>query len=167
MISNENTKIIDCLVEAYNSSNARAFADLFASDVVVYEHPNKPTQQSREEIFERYTEVFKKFPLNETEVVHRIVIGDWVIRPLAKSREGRQGLALASIGEVTKSSNEIKSKPKPLAPIAVSLFEDTKDFEVTNNVLHCDSQASEFTICPFCLFAEGLFGWFTLRGLGV
>jgi uncharacterized protein (TIGR02246 family) len=79
MISNENTKIIDCLVEAYNSSNARAFADLFASDVVVYEHPNKPTQQSREEIFERYTEVFKKFPLNETEVVHRIVIGDWVI----------------------------------------------------------------------------------------
>ncbi len=79
MISNENTKIIDQLVAAYNSGDARAFADLFTPDVVVYEHPNKPTQQSREEIFERYTEVFKKFPLNETEVVHRIVIGDWVI----------------------------------------------------------------------------------------
>ncbi|MGL4610094.1 MAG: nuclear transport factor 2 family protein [Trueperaceae bacterium] len=79
MTSNDNTRIIDRLVDAYNSSNARGFADLFAPDVVVYEHPNKPTQQSREEIFERYTEVFKKFPLNKTEVVHRIVIGDWVI----------------------------------------------------------------------------------------
>jgi uncharacterized protein (TIGR02246 family) len=76
---NENTKIIDRLVAAYNSGDARAFADLFASDVTVYEHPNEPTQQSREEIFGRYTEVFKTYPYNTTEVVHRIVIADWVI----------------------------------------------------------------------------------------
>lgn len=79
MISNENTKIIDQLVEAYNWGDARAFANLFTLEVVVYEHPNRPTQQSREEIFRRYTEVFKQFPFNCTEVVHRIVIGDWVI----------------------------------------------------------------------------------------
>lgn len=79
MISNENTKIIDQLVEAYNLGDARTFANLFTPDVVVYEHPNRPTQQSREEIFRRYTEVFKQFPFNHTEVVHRIVIGDWVI----------------------------------------------------------------------------------------
>lgn len=74
-----NTQIIDKLVEAYNSSNARAFADLFAEDVVVYEHPNQPTQKSREEIFEFYEKLFAEFPNNRTEILHRIVLGNRII----------------------------------------------------------------------------------------
>lgn len=78
-ISNKNTEVIDKLVEAYNSSNARAFADHFASDVTVFEFPNILVQQNREEIFEFYTDLFGKFPENRTEVLHRIIIGNRVI----------------------------------------------------------------------------------------
>lgn len=73
------TQLIDKLVEAYNSSNARAFADLFEETAVVYEHPNQPTQKSREEIFEYYEKLFAEYPNNRTEVLHRIVIGNRII----------------------------------------------------------------------------------------
>ena len=73
------TKIIDNLVEAYNSSDARAFADLFDETAIVYEHPQQPTQQSREEIFEYYKNLFGEFPENRTEVLHRTVLGNRII----------------------------------------------------------------------------------------
>lgn len=76
--SNENTAVIDKLVAAYNSSDARAFADLFASEATVYEFPDAPVQQSRREIFEFYTDLFEEFPENRTEVLHRIIIGNRV-----------------------------------------------------------------------------------------
>jgi uncharacterized protein (TIGR02246 family) len=76
--ANENTVLIDRLVEAYNSSNARAFSDLFAADALVYEFPGTLAQQSREAIFEFYQKLFGEFPENQTEVLHRIVIGNRV-----------------------------------------------------------------------------------------
>lgn len=73
------TEIIDLLVDAYNASDARAFAELFEENATVYEHPGLLTQQNREEIFQYYAVLFSKYPLNRTEVVHRIVIGNRII----------------------------------------------------------------------------------------
>ncbi len=73
------TAIIDKFVDAYNSGDARAFANFFKPDVAVYEHPDMLVQKSRNEIFDYYEKLFKEFPLNRTEVLHRIVIGDHVI----------------------------------------------------------------------------------------
>lgn len=73
------TQIIDRLVKAYNASDARAFANLFEDTAVVYEHPNQPTQKSREEIFDFYGKLFAEYPNNRTEVLHRIVIGNRII----------------------------------------------------------------------------------------
>ncbi len=78
-MANENTKIIDKLVAAYNNSDARAFADLFAENIVTFEHPNQVAQSGREMIFEFYQKVFAEFPQNRTEVLHRIVIGNRVL----------------------------------------------------------------------------------------
>lgn len=71
--------VIDKLVEAYNAHDARAFADFFAPDVAVYEHPDRLVQKSREEIFEYYQKLFGEFPENRTTVLHRIAIGDCII----------------------------------------------------------------------------------------
>lgn len=72
-------QVIDKLVESYNSSDARAFADLFEETAFVYEHPNQPTQKSRKEIFEYYEKLFAEYPNNRTEVLHRIIIGNRII----------------------------------------------------------------------------------------
>lgn len=76
---NANTLVIDKLVEAYNSGNARAFADLFAPDALSCVHPGTITERSREEVYRLYRERFAQFPQNRTEVLHRIVIGDYVM----------------------------------------------------------------------------------------
>lgn len=57
----------------------RGFADLFAVKTAVYEFPGTLVQQSREEIFEFYENLFRESPANRTEVLYRIVIGDRVI----------------------------------------------------------------------------------------
>jgi hypothetical protein len=36
-------------------------------------------QHSREEIYQRYIDVFSKFPENQTEVVHRVAFGQFII----------------------------------------------------------------------------------------
>lgn len=74
-----DANIIDLLVERYNSSDAKAFADLFDLEAQVFEHPSLLTQKSREEIFECYQALFEKYPLNRTKVLHRIVIGNRII----------------------------------------------------------------------------------------
>lgn len=76
---NENTIVIDRLVDAYNRSDARRFAYLFALKTAVYEFPGALVQQSHEEIFEFYENLFREFPFNRTEVLYRIVIGNRVI----------------------------------------------------------------------------------------
>ena len=72
----EKTEVINKLVEAYNASDARAFADLFEETAVVYEHPSQPMQQSRQEIFEFYEKMFAAFPDNRTEVLNRVILNN-------------------------------------------------------------------------------------------
>lgn len=78
-LSNENAAVVDALVTAYNSGDARTFADLFAPDVKIFEFPDELVQESSEEIFEFYEKLFGEFPNNRTEVLHRIIIGNRVI----------------------------------------------------------------------------------------
>lgn len=74
-----NEIVIDTLVAAYNAQDARAFADLFALDAVHGLLHGNALEKSREEIYQRYIEVFAMYPGNRTEVVHRIVFGNYVI----------------------------------------------------------------------------------------
>jgi hypothetical protein len=70
---------IDQLVLSYNAGNARAFANLFTLDAQVYEHAGRLSQQNREEIFVYYQDLFTRYPLNCTTVLHRIVLGKRII----------------------------------------------------------------------------------------
>lgn len=71
--------VIDQLVEAYNAGDAVAFANLFSSNALVYEHPGRLTQQTRQEILAYYTQVFKTYPQNKTRVLYRVITGNRVI----------------------------------------------------------------------------------------
>jgi uncharacterized protein (TIGR02246 family) len=75
----KNIEIIDKLVDAYNARDARGFADFFTEDAICYEHPNEIAQNGREAIFEFYKQRFTEFPQNQTEIVHRIVLGTRII----------------------------------------------------------------------------------------
>jgi uncharacterized protein (TIGR02246 family) len=74
-----NIEIINKLVDAYNALDARAFADFFTEDAICYEHPNEIAQNGREDIFAFYKGRFTEFPQNQTEVLHRIVLGNRII----------------------------------------------------------------------------------------
>ena len=75
----QNAQVIDHLIEAYNRQDAQAFAKLFTENAVHGILHSEAQQRSRQEIFERYVEVFGMYPENKTEVVHRIVFGPFVI----------------------------------------------------------------------------------------
>lgn len=74
-----NGQAIDALVIAYNSHDARAFADLFQPDAVHGNLNAGDGLRGREAIHRRYMEVFSTYPQNRTEVIHRIAYGPFVI----------------------------------------------------------------------------------------
>jgi uncharacterized protein (TIGR02246 family) len=75
----DNARVIDQLVAAYNSHDARAFADLFSEDAVHGTLHAESQQHGREEIYRRYIEVFSNFPENKTEVIQRTAFGRFVV----------------------------------------------------------------------------------------
>ncbi len=72
-------EIIDRLVVSYNARDPRAFADLFSVDAIHGGLRSDSQQIGRESIYERYVDVFSQFPLNRTEVIHRVVTGKYVV----------------------------------------------------------------------------------------
>ncbi len=78
-IQNSNARVIDDLVDAYNRRDVESFANLFTKDAVHGVLHSEVQQRSRQEIFDRYTEVFGMYPENRTEVIHRIAFGRFVI----------------------------------------------------------------------------------------
>lgn len=76
---NANTALIDRLVDAYNARDARAFANCFAPDAVHANLNADDALHGREAIHARYVEVFKTYPENHSDVVHRIAFGPYVI----------------------------------------------------------------------------------------
>jgi uncharacterized protein (TIGR02246 family) len=73
------TDIVDALVDAYNSHDAVGFAALFSEDANAYEHPSALAQEGRAGIEAFYERRFGELPELRTEVLHRIVIGEYVI----------------------------------------------------------------------------------------
>jgi uncharacterized protein (TIGR02246 family) len=74
-----NQNVIDNLVIAYNNHDARAFADFFSEDAIHGTLHAEVQQHGREEIYQRYLEVFATYPENKTEVLHRTAFGKFVI----------------------------------------------------------------------------------------
>lgn len=74
-----NTAIIDRLVDAYNARDSRAFANFFAPDAVHGNLNATDALHGREVIYARYVDVFKTYPENYSDVVHRIAFGDFVV----------------------------------------------------------------------------------------
>ncbi|MBC8044334.1 MAG: nuclear transport factor 2 family protein [Rhizobacter sp.] len=99
----DSTDLIDRLVAAYNRCDARAFADCFEENVSVFEHPGTPAQQTREEIFQYYRQLFDQYPQNRTEILHRITIGNRIIDHERVRRhpesEAFEVLAIYDLGE--------------------------------------------------------------------
>jgi uncharacterized protein (TIGR02246 family) len=75
----DNAKVIDALVDAYNRRDARGFSNLFADDAWHGNLHSPSPQQGREEIYRRYVETFAAYPENRTEVVHRAAYGHFVV----------------------------------------------------------------------------------------
>jgi uncharacterized protein (TIGR02246 family) len=71
--------LIDALVEHYNSQDVRKFADCFAVDAWHGTLHGAMPQVGREAIYARYVDVFREYPQNRTEVIHRIMFGKFVI----------------------------------------------------------------------------------------
>jgi hypothetical protein len=76
---NRNCKVIDELVDAYNSQDARRFSQLFTEDGWHGNLHADTFQVGPEAIFRRYVEVFAMYPGNRTQVMHRIAFEHFVI----------------------------------------------------------------------------------------
>jgi uncharacterized protein (TIGR02246 family) len=77
--STPSTEVIDALVRAYNAHDAAAFAALFSPNANAYEHPGTLAQEGSAAIEAYYARRFAELPELKTEVLHRIVVGDYVI----------------------------------------------------------------------------------------
>jgi hypothetical protein len=75
----DNELLIDSLVRAYNSHDARGFADHFSHDAIHGILHSDDIDVGAEAIFRRYVDVFARFPQNATKVVHRVVFDDVVV----------------------------------------------------------------------------------------
>jgi hypothetical protein len=78
-IPTPNTQVIDNLVDAYNRQDAQSFANQFTENAVHGVLHSEVQQRSRQEIFDRYSEIFGLYPENKTEVIHRIAFGSFVV----------------------------------------------------------------------------------------
>ena len=78
-IATPSTQLVDSLVDAYNAHDAQGFAAHFAEEANTYEHPGAMAQAGRQGIETHYSRRFAELPDLKTQVLHRIVIGDYVI----------------------------------------------------------------------------------------
>ena len=78
-IHRSNSAVIDDLVEAYNTGDARRFADFFAEDAVHGVLHSDQYLHGRDAIHARYVEVFAMHPQNRSDVVNRMAFGPFVL----------------------------------------------------------------------------------------
>ena len=74
-----NADLIDSLVLAYNSHDALAFSAHFSDDAYHGELHSADALIGREAIYERYVDVFRRFPGNATQVVHRVILDGVIV----------------------------------------------------------------------------------------
>jgi hypothetical protein len=70
---------IDNALDAYNALDSIRFASYFCEDATVYEHPGKIMLHNRAEIQLHYKKIFNEYPLNQAEVLNRIILGARVV----------------------------------------------------------------------------------------
>jgi hypothetical protein len=68
-------------LDAYNKQDITAFADVFASDVALYNNlgDSVPSIVGRQALIERYSQLFKRYPNNKCTLIGRMLQGDVVI----------------------------------------------------------------------------------------
>jgi hypothetical protein len=74
-----STKVVDAFIAAYNAHDATTFAAQFAEGANAYEHPGELAQEGPAGLEAYYARRFQELPYLRTEILHRIVIGDYVI----------------------------------------------------------------------------------------
>jgi hypothetical protein len=72
-------ELLDAVLNDFNSHDADRFTSHFAEDACVYQHPGDVVQSGRAEMIAHYRKRFKEVPLIKAMLLHRIVIGDYVI----------------------------------------------------------------------------------------
>lgn len=74
-------EVVQQQLDAYNKQDIKAFAAVFAENVLVYNKigDTKPAIQGRMAVEKRYGELFIKYPKNYSTLIGRIVEGDYVI----------------------------------------------------------------------------------------
>ncbi len=74
-----STRVVDAFIEAYNAHDAKVFAAMFADDANAYEHPGELAQEGKAGLEAYYARRFGELPELKTQILHRIVIGEYVI----------------------------------------------------------------------------------------
>lgn len=74
-----STKVVDAFIAAYNAHDAQKFAAQFEVGANAYEHPGELAQEGPAGLEAYYARRFQDLPYLRTEILHRIVIGDYVI----------------------------------------------------------------------------------------
>jgi len=89
-------------VETYNTRDLEGYMALFAEDVQIFDHPGVLTLNGKDAVYKRYEEIFRDRPLNETKILHRIVLGGRVIDHEIVYRDGTEkpGFEVLAIYEV-------------------------------------------------------------------
>ncbi len=73
------TELLDLVLRDFNAHDAARFASHFADDARLYQHPGTITQNGRAELIAYYLTRFEEVPNIKAQLLHRIVIGDYVI----------------------------------------------------------------------------------------
>lgn len=92
---------VQAQLDAYNKQDIKAFAGVFAEDVLVFNKVGDtiPSLKGRPAVEKRYGDLFSKYPKNYSTLVGRIIEGDYVIdHELITGRE--ETLKIVAIYEV-------------------------------------------------------------------
>ncbi len=71
--------ILDLLMESYNSQDVSELFSYFAHDAAIYRHPSKLWLKGSDEIYEFIKNTCTRFPINQAEVLYRMLAGKCVI----------------------------------------------------------------------------------------
>ena len=78
-LSTPFTELLDSVLNDFNAHDAKRFTAHFAEDACVYQHPEASLQKGRVEMTTYYFRRFKEVPKIRAALLHRTVIGDYVI----------------------------------------------------------------------------------------
>jgi hypothetical protein len=79
MAKTPESQLLDAVLNDFNSHEAVRFTSHFALDAIAYQHPGIITQNGQAEMIAYYLQRFEEVPKIHAELLHRIVIGDYVI----------------------------------------------------------------------------------------